>query len=102
MMSKIDAINELIREHFCVTTEELKGRSQKRHIAEARMVAMVLTEKATGLRPTVIGHLYGKPDGKCVPNARMRVKALYDTDRLFRQSYDRVVAEIQKTPQDLS
>ena len=101
-MSKIDAINESIHEHFCVTTKELKGRSQKRHIAEARMAAMVLVEKATGLRPTVIGHLYGKPDGDCLPNARMRVKSLYDTDRLFKRSYDRVEAEIQKTPQDLS
>ena len=69
-------IRELVCDEFCVTNEELDSESGKRHIAEARMVAMKLVSEHTEMRVCQVSYMFGDRGHQCVYNATQRVMEL--------------------------
>lgn len=102
MRKLYDHIRQLVCDEYCVTNEELDSESGKRHIAEARMVAMKLVYEHTEMRVCQVSYMFGGRGHQCVYNASGRVMELCDIDPLFKRKYNRVLSAIQKTPQDLS
>ena len=92
-------IRELVCDEFCVTNDELDSDSRKRHIAEARMVAMKLVNEHTEMRVCQVGYMFGDKEHQCVYNAAQRVMELCDTDPLFKRKCNRVLSAIQEATQ---
>jgi len=88
----IEHIQRLVGDHMNVSIDEIKSKTRKRNIVQARQISMYFSKKLTSSSLCVIGKHFGNRDHSTVIHACQTVNDLKDTD----QEYLSKLNEIQK------
>jgi len=88
----IEHIQRLVGEHLNVSIEEIKSKTRKRNIVQARQISMYFAKKLTNSSLCVIGKHFGSRDHSTVIHACQTVDDLKDSD----PEYNAKLNEIQK------
>ena len=81
----VEYIQEIVSEYFQLSIEELQSKTRKRHVVQARQLAMFFAKKYTKLTLANIGKSIGKRDHATVLHACKTVDNLNETDKQFRK-----------------
>ena len=81
----VEYIQEIVSEYFQLSIEELQSKTRKRHVVQARQLAMFFAKKYTKLSLANIGKSIGKRDHATVLQACQTVDNLNETDKQFRK-----------------
>lgn len=81
----VEYIQEIVSEYFQLSIEELQSKTRKRHVVQARQLAMFFAKKYTKLSLVNIGKSIGKRDHATVLHACKTVDNLNETDKQFRK-----------------
>src|SRR6056297_756325 len=81
----IDYIQKIVSEYFQMDVETLQSKTRKRHIVQARQLAMFFAKKFTKASLASIGSQIGKRDHATVLHACKTVDNLAETDKQFRK-----------------
>ena len=81
----IDYIQKVVSEYFQMDVETLQSKTRKRHIVQARQLAMYFAKKFTKASLASIGSQIGKRDHATVLHACKTVDNLSFTDKQFRK-----------------
>ena len=81
----IDYIQKVVSEYFQMDVETLQSKTRKRHIVQARQLAMYFAKKYTKASLASIGSQIGKRDHATVLHACKTVDNLTFTDKQFRK-----------------
>ncbi|MEL4308772.1 chromosomal replication initiator protein DnaA [Joostella sp. CR20] len=84
----IDYIQKVISDYFQMDVETLQSKTRKRHIVQARQLAMFFAKKYTKASLASIGSQIGKRDHATVLHACKTVDNLAETDKQFRKYID--------------
>ena len=88
----VESIQEATSEYFKVSVDLLKSKTRKRHIVQARQVAMYLAKQFTEASLKKIGEHFGGRDHSTVIHACQAVLNLMETDNSFHED----VIELKK------
>ena len=88
----IESIQEIVGEHLSIEVEQMKAKTRKRDIVQARQIAMFFAKEMTRHSLKSIGIHFGGRDHSTVIHALQTVNDLVATDKYFKQS----VSEIRK------
>ena len=81
----VEYIQEIVSEYFQLSIEELQSKTRKRHVVQARQLAMFFAKKYTKLSLANIGKSIGKRDHATVLHACKTVDNLNEIDKQFRK-----------------
>jgi chromosomal replication initiator protein len=81
----IDHIQKIVSAYFNMSVETLQSKTRKRHIVQARQLAMFFAKKMTKSSLASIGSQIGKRDHATVLHACKTVNNLTETDRDFKK-----------------
>ena len=81
----IDYIQKIVSEYFQMNIDTLQSKTRKRHIVQARQLAMYFAKKFTKASLASIGNQIGKRDHATVLHACKTVDNLTFTDKQFRK-----------------
>lgn len=81
----IDYIQKIVSDYFQMDVETLRSKTRKRHIVQARQIAMFFAKKLTKASLASIGSQIGQRDHATVLHACKTVNNLSATDRQFRK-----------------
>ena len=81
----IDYIQKVVSDYFQMDVETLQSKTRKRHIVQARQLAMFFAKKFTKASLASIGSQIGKRDHATVLHACKTVDNLSSTDKQFRK-----------------
>ncbi|MCC8361277.1 MULTISPECIES: chromosomal replication initiator protein DnaA [Salinimicrobium] len=81
----IDYIQKIVSEYFQMDVETLQSKTRKRHIVQARQLAMFFAKKFTKASLASIGSQIGKRDHATVLHACKTVDNLASTDKQFQK-----------------
>jgi chromosomal replication initiator protein len=81
----IDYIQKVVSDYFQMDVEVLQSKTRKRHIVQARQLAMFFAKKFTKASLASIGSQIGKRDHATVLHACKTVDNLSSTDKQFRK-----------------
>ena len=81
----IDYIQKIVSEYFQMDVDTLQSKTRKRHIVQARQLAMFFAKKLTKASLASIGSQIGKRDHATVLHACKTVDNLSSTDKQFRK-----------------
>lgn len=81
----IDFIQKVVSEYFQMDVETLQSKTRKRHIVQARQLAMFFAKKYTKASLASIGSQIGKRDHATVLHACKTVDNLASTDKQFQK-----------------
>jgi len=81
----IDYIQKVVSDYFQMDVETLQSKTRKRHIVQARQLAMFFAKKLTKASLASIGSQIGKRDHATVLHACKTVNNLSTTDKQFRK-----------------
>lgn len=81
----IDQIQRVVSDYFQMDVTTLQSKTRKRHIVQARQLAMFFAKKYTKASLASIGSQIGKRDHATVLHACKTVDNLVETDKQFRQ-----------------
>ncbi len=81
----IDYIQKVVSDYFQLDTETLKSKTRKRHIVQARQLAMYFSKKFTKASLANIGAQIGDRDHATVLHAVKTVDNLVSTDKQFKK-----------------
>ncbi|WP_340073496.1 chromosomal replication initiator protein DnaA [Leptobacterium sp. I13] len=81
----IDYIQKVVSDYFQMDVPTLQSKTRKRHIVQARQLAMFFAKKYTKASLASIGSQIGKRDHATVLHACKTVDNLAETDRQFRK-----------------
>ena len=81
----IDYIQKVVSDYFQMDVETLQSKTRKRHIAQARQLAMFFAKKLTKASLASIGTQIGKRDQATVLHDCKTVDNLSSTDKQFRK-----------------
>ena len=84
----IDYIQKVVSDYFQMDIETLQSKTRRRHIVQARQLAMYFAKKFTKASLASIGSQIGKRDHATVLHACKTVNNLVDTDKQFRSYVD--------------
>ncbi len=84
----IDYIQKVVSEYFQMDVETLQSKTRKRHIVQARQLAMFFAKKFTKASLASIGSQIGKRDHATVLHACKTVDNLASTDKQFNKFVD--------------
>ena len=84
----IDYIQKVVSDYFEMDVETLQSKTRKRHIVQARQLAMFFAKKFTKASLASIGSQIGKRDHATVLHACKTVDNLAETDKQFRKYID--------------
>jgi len=88
----IEHIQRLVGDHMNVSIDEIKSKTRKRNIVQARQISMYFSKKLTSSSLCVIGKHFGNRDHSTVIHACQTVNDLKDTDPEYLSKLN----EIQK------
>jgi chromosomal replication initiator protein len=88
----IDYIQKVVSDYFQLDVDTLKSKTRKRHVVQARQLAMFFAKKFTKSSLANIGSQIGDRDHATVLHACKTVDNLVETDKQFRKFVD----DIQK------
>ena len=86
----VDYIQKIVCDYFNIHIEQLKSKTRKREIVQARQIAMFLSKNYTKLSLASIGAQIGGKDHATVLHACKTVNNLIDTDKKFRRYVDEI------------
>jgi chromosomal replication initiator protein len=78
----------MVADYFEMDLDTLQSKTRKRHIVQARQLAMYFAKKYTKASLASIGSQIGKRDHATVLHACRTVENLADTDKQFRKYID--------------
>ena len=81
----IDYIQKIVSEYFQMDVDTLQSKTRRRHIVQARQLAMFFAKKLTKASLASIGSQIGKRDHATVLHACKTVDNLSSTDKQFRK-----------------
>ena len=81
----IDYIQKVVSDYFQMDVSTLQSKTRKRHIVQARQLAMFFAKKYTKASLASIGSQIGKRDHATVLHACKTVDNLAETDKQFRK-----------------
>jgi chromosomal replication initiator protein len=81
----IDYIQKIVSEYFQMDVSTLQSKTRKRHIVQARQLAMFFAKKFTKASLASIGSQIGRRDHATVLHACKTVDNLSFTDKQFRK-----------------
>ena len=81
----IDYIQKIVSDYFQLDLETLQSKTRKRHVVQARQLAMFFAKKFTKASLASIGSQIGKRDHATVLHACKTVNNLSTTDKQFRK-----------------
>lgn len=81
----IDQIQKVVSDYFQMDVETLRSKTRKRHIVQARQLAMYFAKKMTKASLASIGSQIGKRDHATVLHACKTVNNLASTDKQFKK-----------------
>jgi chromosomal replication initiator protein len=81
----IDYIQKVVSDYFEMDVATLQSKTRKRHIVQARQLAMFFAKKFTKASLASIGSQIGKRDHATVLHACKTVDNLAETDKQFRK-----------------
>jgi len=81
----IDYIQKVVSDYFSMDVEILQSKTRKRHIVQARQLAMYFSKKLTKASLASIGSQIGKRDHATVLHACKTVDNLSTTDKQFKK-----------------
>ena len=81
----IDQIQQVVSDYFSMDVETLQSKTRKRHIVQARQLAMYFSKKLTKASLASIGTQIGKRDHATVLHACKTVDNLASTDKQFNK-----------------
>lgn len=81
----IDYIQKVVSDYFQMDVETLQSKTRKRHIVQARQIAMFFAKKMTKASLASIGSQIGKRDHATVLHACKTVNNLSSTDKQFKK-----------------
>jgi chromosomal replication initiator protein len=84
----IDYIQKVVSDYFEMDVATLQSKTRKRHIVQARQLAMFFAKKFTKASLASIGSQIGKRDHATVLHACKTVDNLAETDKQFRKYID--------------
>jgi chromosomal replication initiator protein len=84
----IDYIQKVVSDYFQMDVETLQSKTRKRHIVQARQLAMFFAKKFTKASLASIGSQIGKRDHATVLHACKTVDNLASTDKQFNKFVD--------------
>jgi len=84
----IDYIQKVVSDYFQLDIETLKSKTRKRHVVQARQLAMFFAKKFTKASLANIGSQIGDRDHATVLHACKTVDNLVSTDKQFRKFVD--------------
>ncbi|HLV15148.1 MAG TPA: chromosomal replication initiator protein DnaA [Xanthomarina sp.] len=84
----IDYIQKVVSDYFQMDIDTLQSKTRKRHIVQARQLAMFFAKKLTKASLASIGSQIGKRDHATVLHACKTVDNLSTTDKQFRKYVD--------------
>lgn len=88
----IESIQAIVGEHLSIEVDQMKAKTRKRDIVQARQIAMFFAKEMTRHSLKSIGVHFGGRDHSTVIHALQTVNDLVATDKYFKQS----VSEIRK------
>ena len=80
----IDYIQKLVCDYFSVSVEQVKSKTRKREIVQARQISMYFAKDLTKASLKNIGMYFGGRDHSTVIHACQTVNDLIETDKKFR------------------
>ncbi len=81
----IDYIQKVVSKYFNMDVETLQSKTRKRHIVQARQIAMYFAKKLTKTSLASIGSQIGQRDHATVLHACKTVDNLSETDKQFKK-----------------
>ncbi|WP_340198429.1 chromosomal replication initiator protein DnaA [Ascidiimonas sp. W6] len=84
----IDYIQKVVSDYFQMDVSTLQSKTRKRHIVQARQLAMFFAKKYTKASLASIGSQIGRRDHATVLHACKTVDNLAETDKQFRKYID--------------
>ena len=88
----IDKVQKVVCDYFNITRDALLSKTRKRHIVQARQIAMYMSRSLINCSLSTIGAEIGGKDHATVLHACTTVSDLMSTDKTFRQ----YVTDIEK------
>ncbi len=80
----LDVIQQTVCDYFSMPVDQLKSKTRKREIVQARQIAMYFAKSKTKSSLSTIGARIGGKDHATVLHACKTVKNLLDTDKRFK------------------
>ncbi|MCB4809323.1 chromosomal replication initiator protein DnaA [Tamlana sp. 62-3] len=90
----IDYIQKVVSDYFQMDIETLQSKTRKRHIVQARQLAMFFAKKFTKASLASIGSQIGKRDHATVLHACKTVDNLSSTDKQFRKYVEDITKKL--------
>ncbi|MBD0823126.1 MULTISPECIES: chromosomal replication initiator protein DnaA [Aestuariibaculum] len=90
----IDYIQKVVSDYFQMDVNTLQSKTRKRHIVQARQLAMFFAKKFTKASLASIGSQIGKRDHATVLHACKTVDNLTSTDKQFKKYVDDITKKL--------
>ncbi|GAA4302746.1 chromosomal replication initiator protein DnaA [Aestuariibaculum suncheonense] len=90
----IDYIQKVVSDYFQMDVSTLQSKTRKRHIVQARQLAMFFAKKFTKASLASIGSQIGKRDHATVLHACKTVDNLTSTDKQFKKYVDDITKKL--------
>ena len=90
----IDYIQKIVSDYFQMDVDTLQSKTRKRHIVQARQLAMFFAKKLTKASLASIGSQIGKRDHANVLHACKTVDNLSSTDKQFRKYVEDITKKL--------
>jgi chromosomal replication initiator protein len=91
----IDYIQKLVTEFYGLSVEQLKSKTRKREIVQARQISMYYAKSMTKASLKSIGTYFGGRDHSTVIHACQTVNDLMDTDKKFKNDVEEIGKRIK-------
>lgn len=92
----IDEIQQVVSDYFKMDVATLQSKTRKRHVVQARQLAMFFAKKYTEASLASIGSQIGQRDHATVLHACKTVDNLFQTDKKFRQYVEELEEKLDK------
>ena len=86
----IEMIQKVVSKYFDIDLQTLQSKTRKRHVVQARQIAMYYAKRMTKASLASIGAQIGKRDHATVLHACKTVDNLSETDRVFRKYVEEI------------
>jgi chromosomal replication initiator protein len=90
----IELIQKVVSKYFDMDVSTLQSKTRKRHIVQARQLAMYFSKRMTKASLASIGAQIGKRDHATVLHACRTVDNLSETDRQFRKYVEELTQKL--------
>ncbi len=91
----IEYIQKLVSDYYSLTVDQLKSKTRKREIVQARQISMYFAKQLTKAPLKKIGMHFGGRDHSTVIHACQTVNDLIDTDKKFRGDVEEISKRIK-------